>query len=486
MRLTINLLCISLLLLALTPTSFGQTASALLREGEPLPGDELGAMITAVNNSATNSVGGFSFTVTTDGSFSNVWGNPVAGSGTVLQSEQTIGDLTITSFESFFGMSDNGDVFYGTTTDDSMTGGSGLDGVFLNDTLILNEEDAIPALPGQFSTFNSRPGITDDGTPYWVGGISTVQGGVSQNRVLFSGTNATPVIMGGDPVSGISDLLSLGSAIDFDVRFSGQATNYIMVGDVDSTPADDAVLISNGAAMVSGGTVIREANLIPASIGGMGDVYDNFDFLGITEAGGYLITGDSDGPTDTDEFIMIDGEIVLREGDNISGFTLAGAIEGAFLNEDGDWVAIWDYDSSGSELELLVVNGEPVIGEGDTVDWNGDGVVDANDDGAVIDNFTGISSVVISRRNVMGDVRVYFVADVSVGGAILEGGFEITINAGKVIKGDLNGDGEVNLLDVAPFVDALNNGDFIPEGDINMDGLLNLLDVGPFVDLLAG
>ena len=52
--------------------------------------------------------------------------------------------------------------------------------------------------------------------------------------------------------------------------------------------------------------------------------------------------------------------------------------------------------------------------------------------------------------------------------------------------GDLNGDGNINLLDVAAFVDALSSGVFVAEADINRDGSINLLDVQPFVDLLAG
>ena len=52
--------------------------------------------------------------------------------------------------------------------------------------------------------------------------------------------------------------------------------------------------------------------------------------------------------------------------------------------------------------------------------------------------------------------------------------------------GDVNGDGNVDLLDVAPFVDLLVNGGFDCTADINGDGLVDLLDVSPFVDLLTG
>ncbi len=56
----------------------------------------------------------------------------------------------------------------------------------------------------------------------------------------------------------------------------------------------------------------------------------------------------------------------------------------------------------------------------------------------------------------------------------------------EVVVGDVNRDGVVNLLDVAPFVDLLSNGEFQAEADINMDGVVNLLDVDGFVQLLGG
>lgn len=51
----------------------------------------------------------------------------------------------------------------------------------------------------------------------------------------------------------------------------------------------------------------------------------------------------------------------------------------------------------------------------------------------------------------------------------------------EFVLGDVNGDGVVNLLDVAPFVDAIPDGTFVPAADINNDGSVNLLDVAPFV-----
>ena len=53
-----------------------------------------------------------------------------------------------------------------------------------------------------------------------------------------------------------------------------------------------------------------------------------------------------------------------------------------------------------------------------------------------------------------------------------------------VVLGDVNGDGVVNLLDVAPFVDQIVWNAFDIAADINQDGVVDLLDVEPFIDLL--
>lgn len=61
----------------------------------------------------------------------------------------------------------------------------------------------------------------------------------------------------------------------------------------------------------------------------------------------------------------------------------------------------------------------------------------------------------------------------------------ISIATGCLI-GDVNMDGSINLLDVAPFVDLIASGMFQCEADTNQDRLLNLLDVAGFVEILAG
>ena len=95
-----------------------------------------------------------------------------------------------------------------------------------------------------------------------------------------------------------------------------------------------------------------------------------------------------------------------------------------------------------------------------------------------------INEFVVPTNN----MRVRFNASDFVDGSVIEAGVDgVQIELLEcVIKGDVNGDGSVDLLDVAPFIDALNGGDFVPAADTNCDGSVNLLDVSPFVDLLSG
>ena len=468
--------------IGLITESSGQVASALIRENEVIPGSKE-IVATGINNSATNGFGGFSFTLTAaDTSTSLIWGSFDGSPGQPLAIEGPSGDLLVTSFESFFGMSDVGDVFYGTTSDDTISMITGLDGVFLNDTLVLNEDEAIDSVPGTFSTFNSRPGITANGIPYWVGGITFVEGEGTDARVLFMGPDAEAILMSGDNVVGVPEPIG-GSGIDFNVRMSHCGSNFIMASFLEG--GDDVVHI-NGEALTTDGALIRTGVAIPISAGGTGDNFDNFDFMGVGESGRYMVTGDSDGDASTDEFIMLDGQIVLREGDFIGDDMLSGSIEGAFMNDDGDWSAIWDADIDGVNQEVLILNGDIILSEGDQVDWNGDGDVDLLDDGAVIDNFTGISTLTMSRVNASGNLRIYFTADVVVNGETLEGGFVINAPGNPIVIGDVNGDGNVDLFDVFPFVKAIVSQTYIPGADINGDNQVDLLDVEPFIPFLTG
>lgn len=413
-------------------------ATALVREDEQLSGLAPGFLVSSINNSAVNGTGGWSFTVNaSDGSntISTAWGH-IGGAcpcpGTVIFQEGTYAGFEQTAWESFFGMDDAGQIAYSPTVN-RIGGPTGLDTVWVNDTPILSEEDPIPGAPGQFSSFNSRPGITRDGKPYWVGGLTSTPGGSTQERALFFGAGASIVIEGGvDTFLGFTV-----DNIDFDVRFSELGSSYLTGVDIDTgSSSNDTVLVKDGAVLTAGGGNIREGDLLGAGIGGLaGEAWSSFDNLGVNEAGDVFFTGDTTAAVAQDEFVFQNGMIVQREGDvvsNLAGdsFTISGSIEGGYQNGNGDWAVVWDVDTTGGNVEALIVNGKIVLMEGDAVDWNNDGVIDANDNNGKLADFTGIAAVTMSDRD--GDwVSIYFTADIDFFGTSsssddLEAGMVIT------------------------------------------------------------
>jgi hypothetical protein len=394
-----------------------QVATALVREGDAIPGE---GNVTAISNPAVNHAGGYSVTLNTlngPTTLSHVWGNALGGPGSVILTEGTFAGYQQTSFEAFHGLSNAGDPAYSAVADEVPAGSTGLDGVWVGATPVLVEEQAVPSLPHQFSVFGSRPGITADGHPYWVGGISSTQGGSTENRVLFFGFGASPVFAGGDSVGGVPEAAQTNTGgVDFNVRFSEFGTNWIMEVLVASgSTLNDGVMVVNGNGLMVGGSLMREASPVPPAAGGLPtENWDNFDYLGITESGSILVTGDTDAATGVDEFVLIDAQIVLREGTVLPGSrTVSGAIEGAYLNEQGNWAATWDVDDSGGgNIEVLIFNGEVVLAEGDRVDLSGDGTPEGN---SILADFTGISTLVISDLS-GGGVSVYFTADIDTAG----------------------------------------------------------------------
>ena len=414
---------------ALLSQPLASQATALLREGDVPAGAAAGQVVTALNNTAVNQVGGYAVSLSTsDGisTLSHVWGEAAnAGSPTILRTEGVIGTLTQNSFESFYGIDDAGQVAYSASCDDSATGGTGLDSVWVDGSVFALEETPIPTLPGKEWRFASRPGITGDGQPYWVGGIDDTATGNNEGNGLFLGVGATVLLKTGDVIPPLSDALDANAA-DFDSRVSAAGSHWISKVTTVATSTNDEFLVVDGAVYQLGSDLVGEGELIPAASGGNGvDAWDNFDFLGITEGGTVLFTGDTDGDTSSDEFIARDGVIVYREGDVLDGRTLTGSIEGAFLNESGGIGYVWDVDDGfGGSLEALGFEDKILLVEGGEVDWDGDGFVDA---GHVVDNFTGLSSVTVGP-----DASIYFTADVDVPGVgILEGFFCIAYDCLK-------------------------------------------------------
>ena len=62
--------------------------------------------------------------------------------------------------------------------------------------------------------------------------------------------------------------------------------------------------------------------------------------------------------------------------------------------------------------------------------------------------------------------------------------FEKIMDHEPAIKGDVNGDGEVNIADINAVIDMILSGTFNAKGDVNGDGEVNIADINAIIDLI--
>jgi hypothetical protein len=52
------------------------------------------------------------------------------------------------------------------------------------------------------------------------------------------------------------------------------------------------------------------------------------------------------------------------------------------------------------------------------------------------------------------------------------------------LRGDINGDREINIADVNAAIDIILNGSGNPSGDVNGDGEINIADINAVIDII--
>jgi hypothetical protein len=411
------ILCLVLSLTTLLASgALAEDPVALVVEGQTATGLPAGQIVDSIATPSANQGGGWAFNFNaSDGTntIGTIWGNATGGPGNLIRTEGTFPPYQQVSYESFWGFGGGGVSSYSPSSTNIDDGTTGLDGVWLDDVPVAVEEEVFTHLVGYWWSFGSRPGVTEDGIPYFVGGITDTQGGSTDIRGLFYGHDAAPVFLGGDSLPGLPAPLTSSASPGFDFRFSAFGSHFICEVDMDTgSSSDDLAMVFDGAGLLIDGQLVQEGSPVPAVAGGLlGENWAAFDYVGVSEDGDYMITGDTSGDTSRDEFVLINGVIVMREGDAINGYTLSGSIEKGFMNDSGDFAVVWDVDlPTGENVEALIFNGQVALLEGDYVDTDGDGL--PNED-STVDNFTGIASLVVADRAADNSVSVYFTADVS-------------------------------------------------------------------------
>lgn len=91
-----------------------------------------------------------------------------------------------------------------------------------------------------------------------------------------------------------------------------------------------------------------------------------------------------------------------------------------------------------------------------------------------ITSFNGIVFGIFDDNPFPGSTGSYTVSNIMIAAT----------NSGGIL-GDVNRDGDVNFLDIAPFIALLSNGEFQVEADIDLCGKVDFLDIAPFIALLS-
>jgi hypothetical protein len=407
-----------------TTSLAGGPLSALAAQSLPTPGSG-GNLINALNDPFSTRDGRIGFTGNIDlggGSLTHfVW---VDGQ-IVWQSSDGL-PTTLTGAESTMGISDDLNWIYSPSE-------NGNDSVWSNGASLLKETDPAPGLPGLFISFCSRPQMTSNGIPTWVSGITATQGGGAQYRALYAGSNV--VLKGGDVVSGES-LVTAGSSLGFAYDFSSLGTNYIVRGLISAPSTSNDVVIYNGE------IIARESQ--PS---GAGDNWQNFGEMKANEVSDFAFSGDTDAAAASDGYLAFNDELIVREGQTISGFTLSGNPSAVGLNDVRQVGAIWS-TTTGEILFVITPSRagpsvDVIMKTGDGVDINGDSVVDGS-----ISDFNA-STTVAPGLDLPRQCRVCASVDVE----LIGGGNVAAIVCAQLPPapglGDFNGDGAIDGSDLA-------------------------------------
>ena len=252
------------------------------------------------------------------------------------------------------------------------------DCVYTDEGVVLTEGDPAPDAPaGVNITEFARTTMTNAGVAYWIAGLNDGAGGTATitNRLYRRATDGTiSTVFAQGETLGASTVGTIGPIYDV----SG-ANDHVIVTFIDPTqPTTSDVRIAVNGVVVAG-------EGLPT---GSGDNWDNFDGVSINSSGDYAFIGDTDGNSNTDQFVAVNGAIVLREGDITSAGTVNGnGTDAISINDLGQLAIIWEMDlgASSGNTESLLFARDPaniagslyrLLSLGDEIDTSGDGVAD--------------------------------------------------------------------------------------------------------------
>lgn len=209
--------------------------------------------------------------------------------------------------------------------------------------------------------------------------------GVSTTRIIGSGDSVSGAIGGGSIALSGSGAVS----VNFRVAGTGTTVHYITGG----TTSSSSVIFKNGQILTSNGLPIQEGGLVG---GGNGtEIWDQLtnDSWNISNNGNWIVAADSNADSEVDDLLIVNGNIVTREGATVDGTLLTG-ISSVGINDNGDYVFV-----SNSKL---FVNQSVLLSVGDTVTL-------ADGSTATLANFlSSTGALSMTNRDGLNQVTIYF------------------------------------------------------------------------------
>ncbi len=443
-----------------------RNAAVVLKEGDAI----LGSTVSSLGEPFTNSLGNVGF----------VYSTAAADRGIFIGNSSIFDDtvqITYSGGEATMGISDAGGFAYSPSV-------GGNDSVVTHLGVLVSEGNPAPVTPAQFTSFASRPRMVANGSVAWIGGVANTAGGATAARVMYLNrlpgdpANTSELLRGGQTISGAT---IAASGVTFTYDISDNASQYVNVVTFTGSTATDAGVIRN-----AGTIVMREG-----SPTGDGDNWQGFGAVGVNDVGVWLVTGDTDGPTSSDTFVAIDGEIVLREGEFIDSGPVGSTISAASISQQGKVAFIAVVGGvetlvTGKADTLNAITAETLAQVGDLLDFNADGVGDAT-----LDNFLA-SNTVAPGLDLADDGRVFARCTITpTNGTPVDAIVRFSLPS-ACDSIDFNGDGlfpdDTDLID---FLSVLAGGpcstNLCNDIDFNNDGLFpDDLDLLTFLLVLAG
>ncbi len=384
--------------------------------------------------------------------------------------------------------------YSGNTTYRSLTGnngnaGSGESGLWEDDIPYAYPGDMIASGPlaGSFfqslgSSYRSPLGVSS-----WVSSYSSTASGAVEGSAYMRNTTSNEVLLqSGDSISGLGTIANESGALG-NVKRSLLGTSYLLEVDLEpgTTSTDEAPIVNGSAIYMQSGALIREGSTIAVADGGLelpdgnggtvGETWDIFGLADVNEAGDWILSAFTDASSPDDNILVVNGELLYREGETLDGIPLVGQVQGVAINDRGDTAFVWndtlfvnDQAIAGATI-IDDLNGNNMTGLGTIIDTNGDGLADSpiNGNGFSLDQLE-ITNLPAAGSD--GFPIVYAAGIVGSKTAVFR------LVAPESLDGDYNADGVVDAADYTVWRDTLGS-ELLLAADGNEN---NVIDAGDY------